>query len=226
MIRKNQGRDVMSFSQEVQKELSSDSNLEMPLNEKRIYVRDAFLYGGIISTPDKTYHLEFTVHDDEKATKLTKILKNFNLHPKKIARGGQFVVYIKEADEIADVLNIMGAHKSLLSLERTRVEKSIRNEINRKVNCETANLNKTIHAAQAQIDAIKIIKQHKGLSYLSPQLEEVALLRLKHESASLSEIGAMLQPPVSKSGINHRMRNICSIAHELESIQNIQGAEK
>ena len=186
------------------------------LDRNRSFVRDSFISGGVISNPDRTYHLEFTL-DEAHTDRLINILeKKFDLHPKKIARRGQFVVYIKEGDEIADVLKIMGAGKSLLEFEDTRVKKSVRNEINRKVNFETANLNKTIDAAQNQIEAIKFIAQKVGLAYLSPPLEEVARLRLANESLSLAEIGALLETPIGKSGVNHRLRKICNIANSIK----------
>jgi len=201
----------MLKSHDIRAELESGKKM----SRDRAFVRSCFLAGGVISNPNRTYHLEFTL-DEAKADKLVEILsEKFGLRPKKIARRGQFVVYIKEGDEIADVLKIMRANKSLLVFESTRVEKSIRNEVNRKVNFETANLNKTVGAALGQIEAIKYISQTMGLSYLSAPLEEVARLRLKHENLSLTEIGALLEPPIGKSGVNHRLRKICKIAENL-----------
>jgi len=199
-------------SQDIREELEAVKRLD----RNRAFVRDCFITGGVISNPDRTYHLEFTLEDTD-ADKLVEILtEKFGLRPKKIARRGQIVVYIKEGDEIADVLKIMGANRALLDFEGTRVEKSIRNDINRRVNFEAANLNKTVGAALGQIEAIEYISQTVGLSDLSPSLEEVARLRLKHENLSLAEIGALLEPPVSKSGVNHRLRKICKIAESLK----------
>jgi len=197
-----------SFTQAIRTEISAEKK---HMDKKRAFVRDCFISGGVISNPHRTYHLEFTL-DENRAEELHQILSNFGLRPKKIARGGQFVVYIKEADEIADVLKIIRADKSLLTLEEMRVEKSIANNVNRKVNFETANINKTVDAAQNQIEAIKFISQTVGLSFLSAPLEEVARLRLENENASLSEIGKLLDLPVGKSGVNHRLRKICKIA--------------
>jgi len=206
---------LKSFSQQIREEIVADKNLNELQDPKRSFVRDAFLYGGVVSNPGRTYHLEFTLPED-KENNLMEILSGFNLSPKRIARKGKLVVYIKEADEIADVLNIIGAHKSMLELENVRIEKSVRNAVNRKVNFETANLNKTVDAAINQIDAIKYITQSFGLSYLSDGLEEIARLRLQHETASLAEIGAMASPPIGKSGVNHRLRKICKIAETLK----------
>jgi len=203
----------MSFSREVKAELLNNNE---SLDDKRIFVKESYIQGGVISNPSRTYHLQFSV-SDKNAEKLVKILNKFNLNPKTTARGGQNIVYIKGAEEIADVLNIMGAHKSLLTFEGMRVEKHIRNSVNRKVNFETANLNKTVNAAQTQIDAIKYISKKSGLSVLTPPLEEVARLRLEHEEATLNEIGQMLNPPIGKSGVNHRLRKICTIAFSMEN---------
>ncbi|MCL1788583.1 MAG: DNA-binding protein WhiA [Defluviitaleaceae bacterium] len=204
-----------SFSQSVHAELLSDDNLEKPLDYDRAFVRECFLFGGIISNPGKTYHVEFTI-PPEKADELLKILSGFHLSPKMIARKGQTVVYIKEAEGIADILNIIGAHKSLLELEEMRVQKNVRNAINRKVNFETANINKTVDAALGQIDAIKYIAQTVGLSHLPKPLKEIAELRLENETLSLTEIGELASPPLGKSGVNHRLRKICKIADNLQ----------
>jgi len=205
----------LSFSQTVRAELISDNTLSQDLEYERAFVRECFLYGGIISNPGKTYHVEFTILE-ENANKLLEILSWFGLNPKKIARKGQSVVYLKEAESIADILNIIGAHKSLLMLENMRVEKYVRNAINRKVNFETANINKTVDAALSQIDAIKFIAQEVGLSYLTKPLKDVAELRLGNETLSLAEIGQLLTPPIGKSGVNHRLRKICKIAEKLK----------
>jgi len=199
-----------SFTQTIKNEITNDK----PMDKKRAFVRDCFVGGGVISNPSKTYHLEFTL-DEKKADKLMEILVFFELRPKKIARGGQSVVYLKDADEIADVLKIIRANKSLLALEEMRVEKAIANNINRKVNFETANLTKTVDAAQSQIEAIKYIKKKTGLSVLSAPLEKVARLRLENENLSLTEIGELI--PISKSGVNHRLRKICKIAENMKA---------
>jgi len=210
----------LSFSQTVMAELISDNTLSQDLEYERAFVRECFIYGGIISNPGKTYHVEFTIAEDD-ANKLMEILSGFDLNPKKIARRGQSVVYLKEAESIADILNIIGAHKSLLMLENMRVEKYVRNAINRKVNFETANINKTVDAALSQIDAIKFIAQEVGLSYLTKPLKDVAELRLGNETLSLTEIGQLLTPPIGKSGVNHRLRKICKIAEKLKEANHV-----
>ena len=200
----------MSFSSEVRRELAALTGG----SSRRQFVRKCFLEGGTITNPVKAYHLAFTL-PPAKAQKLTDILSDFNLHPKTMVKNRQTVVYLKEAEEISDVLKIMKAHISLLNFESKRVEKDLRNALNRQVNCEAANLNKTVTAAQSQIEAIRFIADEVGLGHLSKPLQDVARLRQAHETASLAEIGEMLAPPVGKSGVNHRLRRICEIAEEM-----------
>ena len=201
----------MSFSSRVRKELSDLSGG----SARRVFVRKCFLAGGTITDPVKAYHLAFTLPDD-KAQKLIETLSGFGLHPKTLAKNDQSVVYLKEAEEISDVLKIMKANLSLLEFESKRVEKDLRNNLNRQVNCETANINKTVTAAQSQIDAIQFIAAEAGLESLSKPLQDVARLRQTHDTASLTEIGAMLKPPIGKSGVNHRLRKICEIAEDMK----------
>lgn len=182
---------------------------------KRSYLRTVFLTNGSISDPLKSYHLEFVFSDEEKPLQILELLDFFELSAKIIQRKNNYVLYLKEADNIADLLNIMGAHGSLLAFEGIRVIKDVSNNVNRKVNFETANLNKTIGASVLQIEDINFIKEKKGLSYLSEQLLEVALMRLEYPNATLKEIGEKLTPKISKSGVNHRLRKISDIAEKL-----------
>jgi DNA-binding protein WhiA len=182
---------------------------------KRSYVRGSFLGGGSISNPEKTYHLEFVTNHEEHAINLRDIINSFELSSKIIQRKENFVVYIKEGEQIVDLLNIIGAHQALLKLEDIRVLKDVRNNINRLVNCETANLEKTIEASMRQIEGIKLIKKRMGLSRLPDNLREIAELRLAFPDSTLKEIGEMANPPVGKSGVNHRFRKIEEIAEEL-----------
>ena len=205
-----------SFSQAVYDELVTDENLRKNLEPNRAFVRESFLFGGVISNPGKTYHIEFTLAQD-KAEKLLKILNFYDLSPKMIARRGQFVVYIKEADGVADVLNIIGAHKSLLKLEELRVKKLTGNATNRKTNFETANITRTVSAAVNHVEAIEYIASTKGLAWLPNTLKEVAELRLTHDTLTLTEIGQIANPPIGKSGVNHRMRKICKLADTLRT---------
>jgi len=201
-----------SFTALVRQEISADESV---IDPKRAFVRTCFLIGGAISDPNRSYHLDFVL-DEANMQKLTHTLRGFGIDAKITQRRGVSVIYIKEASEIADILNVMMAHKSLLLFENIRVEKDLRNNLNRKVNFETANLNKTIAAALEQIEAIEFIEQHVGLEQLSESLEKIARLRVQYDSASLEEIGAMLSPPIGKSGVNHRLRKICEIANTIK----------
>ncbi len=182
---------------------------------KRAYIRGAFLGGGSISNPEKTYHLEFVTHDEEYANELSKLINSYKLNSKVIQRKNSFVIYVKEGEQIVDLLNIIGAHNALLELENIRIMKEMRNNVNRIVNCETANLSKTVNAAVRQVESINLIQSEIGLDRLPKNLKEVAKLRLAYPDESLKELGAMLNPPVGKSGVNHRLRRIEKIADEL-----------
>lgn len=185
--------------------------------EKRAYIRGAFLGGGSISNPEKTYHLEFVTHSEEYAHDLSKLINTFGLKSKVIQRKNSFIIYIKEGEQIVDLLNIIGAHSCLLELENIRIMKEMRNNVNRLVNCETANLSKTVNAAVRQVESIKLIQSQIGLKRLPKNLREIAELRLNYPDESLKELGEMLDPPVGKSGVNHRLRKIEKIAEELRS---------
>ena len=182
---------------------------------KRAYIRGAFLGGGSISNPEKTYHLEFVTNSQQHSEELSNLINSFGLNSKIVIRKDSFVIYLKEGEQIVDLLNIMEAHIALLKLEDIRVLKDMRNNINRMVNCETANLGKTINASIRQIENIEYIEETIGLYKLPINLQEVAELRLEHKDASLKELGNMLNPPIGKSGINHRFRRIEEIAERL-----------
>jgi DNA-binding protein WhiA len=182
---------------------------------KRAYLRGAFLSAGSISDPEKSYHLEITTNNRKYAGELSQIMQFFDMRPKDVERKGSYVVYLKESENIVRFLNITGAHGALLELENIRIRKDMRNNINRIVNCETANLEKTVNAAVRQIENIKYIDECIGLNKLSPSLREIAELRLKYSDASLRELGQMLVPPVGKSGVNHRLRKLERIADDL-----------
>lgn len=182
---------------------------------KRAFIRGAFLASGSISDPEKFYHFEIVCTTEDKAVQLKNIIQYFNIDAKIVERKKHFVVYIKEGAGIVDILNVMEAYVALMDLENVRILKEMRNSVNRKVNCETANLKKTVSAAVKQIEDIKFIRDKVGLSVLSDNLEEMARLRLDNPDASLKELGEMLTPAVGKSGVNHRLRKICEIADDL-----------
>jgi len=182
---------------------------------RRAYLRGAFLGGGSVSDPEKTYHLEFVNHSLDHSESLKNLINSFDLNAKVVERKGNYVVYLKEGDQVVDLLNIVGAHNALLDLENVRVYKQMRNDVNRIVNCETANLGKIVDAAIRQIENIQYIKQTVGLGYLPENLAEIAELRVEYQDASLKELGEMLNPTIGKSGVNHRLRKIDEIANRL-----------
>ncbi len=184
---------------------------------KRAFIRGAFLAAGSISAPEKFYHFEIVCSTMEKALQIQNIILYFDIDGKIVERKRHFVVYIKEGSGIVDILNVMEAHIALMNLENVRILKEMRNSVNRKVNCETANLKKTVSAAVKQIEDIKYIQSMAGLSILSENLEEMALIRLENPEASLKELGDMLTPTVGKSGVNHRLRKISEIADDLRN---------
>ena len=202
---------VISLNYRIQQEMIQTEE------EKRAYIRGAFLGGGSISNPEKTYHLEFVTHSEEYAIDLSKLINTFGLNSKVIQRKNSFIIYIKEGEQIVDLLNIIGAHSCLLELENIRIMKEMRNNVNRLVNCETANLSKTVNAAVRQVESIKLIQREIGLKRLPKNLREVAELRLNYPDESLKDLGEMLDPPVGKSGVNHRLRKIEKIAEELRT---------
>ncbi len=182
---------------------------------KRAYIRGAFLSGGSISDPEKTYHLEFVNVHEAHSVQLMQLINHFEMDAKIVERKKYHVVYLKEGTQIVDLLNIMEAHMALMDLENLRIIKEMRNNVNRIVNCETANLNKTVSASVRQIEDIEYIEDHAGLASLPELLEEIAQVRVQYPDASLKELGAMLDPPVGKSGVNHRLRKISMIAEKL-----------
>ena len=181
---------------------------------KRAFIRGAFMAAGSISDPNKSYHFEIKCNSEKKAKQLIELLENYNIDGKMVARKGGYVVYIKEGEGIVDVLNVMEAHVSLMEMENVRILKGS-NYYNRQVNCETANIKKTVATSVRQIDDIDFIIQNKGIDYLPEKLQDIAWVRKENPDASLQELGEMLDPPLGKSGVNHRLRKICQIAQEL-----------
>jgi DNA-binding protein WhiA len=182
---------------------------------KRGFIRGAFLAAGSISDPSKAYHFEIVLPTRSKAVQLREILQAFDVDAKIIQRKKNYVAYVKEGSQIVDVLNVMEAHIALMNLENVRILKEMRNSINRQVNCETANINKTVAAASKQVEDILFIKETIGFGELDEALEEMAILRLEQPEASLKELGELLQTPIGKSGVNHRLRKLSIIADNL-----------
>jgi hypothetical protein len=182
---------------------------------KRAYIRGVFLGCGSISDPEKNYHLEFVNNNENHARDFAKLLTYYGLTARIVNRKNYFVNYIKESEQIVDLLNIIGAYNSLLKIENIRVVKGMRNSVNRIINCETANLTKTVDAAVRQLGSIRRIRDTIGLEKLPAPLQELAQTRLDNPEASLKELGQLLNPPVGKSGVNHRLRKIENIAENL-----------
>ncbi|MGN1180631.1 MAG: DNA-binding protein WhiA [Suilimivivens sp.] len=182
---------------------------------RRAFLRGAFLCVGSMSDPRKGYHLEFVCECESQAKQIQETIHSFEIEAKVVRRKKYYVVYLKEGAGIVDLLNVMGAHISLMNLENLRIEKEMRNSINRQVNCETANITKTVNAASKQIEDIRLIQKHIGLSGLPDNLQKMALVRLAHPESSLQELGGYLDPPVGKSGVNHRLRKLSEIADKI-----------
>lgn len=182
---------------------------------RRAFLRGAFLCAGSVSDPEKGYHLEFVCSKEAKARQLRQVIQGFDIEAKIVLRKKYYVVYIKEGAGIVDLLNVMGAHVALMDLENLRILKEMRNSINRRVNCETANITKTVNAANRQIEDILFLRDHYGLQKLPPALRDMALARLEYPDAPLKELGERLDPPVGKSGVNHRLRKLSELAEKV-----------
>lgn len=191
---------------------------ECPVNEtccKRAYLRGAFLTSGSVTDPSKSYHLEIVCAAEETALDLQNLMAEFEIEAKIVNRKRNYVVYLKEGTAIVDMLNVIGAHQSLMKLENVRVLKEISNTVNRRVNCETANINKTVSAAVKQTKDIEYIRDSIGFDGLADGLKDVALTRLAYPEATLKELGELLETPIGKSGVNHRLRKLSEMAEKL-----------
>lgn len=182
---------------------------------KRAFIRGAFLASGSMSDPNKGYHFEVVCQKENQAEQLKTLMNSFEVDAKVILRKKNYVVYLKEGSHIVDILNVMEAHKSLMDLENVRIVKEMRNSVNRQVNCETANISKTVNAAVRQMEEISYIRAHMGLDQLPDNLKEIALLRMEYPDTPLKELGTYLVPPVGKSGVNHRFRKLSEFAKDL-----------
>ncbi|MCI9345121.1 MAG: DNA-binding protein WhiA [Lachnospiraceae bacterium] len=183
----------------------------------RAWLRGVFLSAGSMSDPQKSYHLEFVCDENAQAVQLREVLSEFQIEARIIGRKKYQVVYLKEGAGIVDLLNVMGAHVSLMELENMRILKEMRNSINRRVNCETANISKTVTAAGRQIEDILLIRDRYGFENLPDNLRQMAEVRLEYPDAALKELGGYLEPVVGKSGVNHRLRRLSEIADRIRS---------
>lgn len=185
-------------------------------NCARAYLRGAFLVCGAVTNPENDYHLEFSVPHYNLSRDLVALLRELDFPAKIATRGGNYVVYIKESERIEDCLTLLGATRASLEVMGVKMVKSIRNDTNRRINFESANIDKTVQAAGAQMDALQKIEQVCGLAALPEDLQAVAKLRLEHPEMSLRDLGASMDPPLSRSGVNHRLQRIIKFAEELE----------
>lgn len=184
---------------------------------QRAFLRGAFLCIGSMSDPQKSYHLEFVCTDEDKARQLQSVIQGFDIEAKIVLRKKYYVVYLKEGSGIVDLLNVCEAPVALMKLENMRIVKEMRNSVNRRVNCETANITKTVNAATRQIEDIEYIRDHYGLENLPETLRQMAEVRLENPDAPLKELGEYLDPPVGKSGVNHRLRKLSELADRIRT---------
>ena len=222
----NIGKDVDALSEEMCnqiKQMIKLSDDEMHIDElvlqqtccKRAFIRGAFLVGGSISDPNKGYHFEIVCSDEAQAKQIAKNMNVFDVNARIVGRNSKYVVYLKEGAQIVEILRVMEAARSVMELENIRVVKEVRGTINRKVNCETANISKTVNTAVRQIEDINLIEEKLGLDTLSLQLQEIARVRLDYPDLPLGALGQYLDPPIGKSGVNHRLKKLAKIAEDL-----------
>lgn len=182
---------------------------------KRAFLRGIFLTSGSMTDPHSGYHLELVAASKAYAMRIREIIGVFGMEAKIVERKKSYVVYMKEGTALANFLNVIGAHRALMEFENVRILKEVRNFVNRQVNCETANIKKTVSAASRQTADIRYIHDTIGFGNLSKNLSQIAGLRLEHPDASLKDLGQMLEPPIGKSGVNHRLRKLSEIAEDL-----------
>ena len=181
-----------------------------------LFLRGAFLACGVVTDPNKSYHLEFSVGDKDKSKELHRIINESGMKVKTSCRKDKHILYSKDSEAIADILTYIGAMLSSMEVMNAKIYKDVRNNVNRAVNCETANIDKTIEAGRKQAAAIEIIENTKGLGFLSEDLRKIAEIRKENIDLSLSDIGKMVDPPISRSGVYHRLKKICEIAEGLK----------
>ncbi len=213
------------YDAEKQEILAKFGDLAGPVNPlllkspccRRAFLRGAYLCIGSMSDPEKSYHLEFVCVRLAQAMQLQEVLADFQIEAKIVRRKKYYVVYVKEGSCIVDLLGVMEAHVSLMNLENLRIVKEMRNSINRRVNCEAANITKTVNAATKQVEDIILIRDTLGLGQLPDNLRQIAEVRLDYPDATLKELGEYLDPPVGKSGVNHRLRKLGEIADKVRA---------
>lgn len=221
VVRRNTGKDNYSYYIYAKGEelLAIRDTIVQAVCCKRAYIRGAFIASGSMSDPSKSYHFEIVCNDENQAEHLKEMMNSFGVDAKIVQRKRTYVVYLKEGSQIVDILNVMEAHVALMELENVRIVKEMRNSVNRKVNCETANINKTVSAAVRQMEDITYIRDQIGFDKLPEGLRDVALTRLAYPEAALKELGQLMASPLGKSGVNHRLRKLSEIAQGLREQQ-------
>lgn len=187
---------------------------------QKAIVKGAFLGAGSITDPNKQYHLEIVFEEKNNADYILNICKGYGVHLKFLELENRVQLYIKDGEEISKFLALLGANKAVLSFEDVRITKEIKNNVNRLVNCETANLNKIVNASVNQVNDIKLIQKLNKFEELPNDLKEIAILRLENPDASLKGLGELLEKPLGKSGVNHRLQRIHEFAEELREGKN------
>ena len=215
----------MSFSSEVKEEIrkkcftfkNRHSKIANGIEAeyRKEYLMAMFLDSGSVSNPEKFYHLEFVCGTKQEAEDLSAIIRSFDIIPKITERKSHYVVYLKDSEAISSMLSILSAHQSMMKFENVRILKEMRENIQRQVNCETANISKTVSASVRQIEDIELIRSKIGLSGLPENLQEIARLRLERPSASLKELSEELSEDIGRSGVSHRLRKLSRIADGL-----------
>lgn len=200
----------MSFAASAKEELKKAPRLK---DAHGRVLREAFLKGGTMSDPAKGYHLEFVCADDADAKEILAAAAAHDVVMRETTRVGRTIVYVKDGEDIVTLLAAMGASKSLMEFENERIVKEMRGSINRRVNCETANIEKTVTAAHRQLEDIRYLERTGALDRLEQTLKDVAEVRLAYPDATLAELGKRLTPPLGKSGVNHRLRRLSEIAN-------------
>ena len=221
VVRRNAGKDNYSYYIYAKGEelMAIRDTIVQAVCCKRAYIRGAFIASGSMSDPSKSYHFEIVCNDMRQAEHLRDMMNSFDVDAKIVQRKRTYVVYLKEGSQIVDILNVMEAHVALMELENVRIMKEMRNSVNRKVNCETANINKTVSAAVRQMEDITYIRDQIGFEKLPEGLRDVALTRLAYPEAALKELGQLMANPLGKSGVNHRLRKLSEIAQQLREQQ-------
>ena len=200
---------------EIDKTFFADDLENINEEEKKAVIRGMFLGAGSINNPEGKYHLEIILSNEENLKDAMELLQSFGFNPKKLVTKNKYSIYSKDGEEISNFLAFIGASKSVMEFENIRVQKEMRGKVNRLVNCEVANLNKTINASIEQIEAINKLKKLGKFNKLDDNLKEIANLRLQNPNMSLIELGKLLKDPVGKSGVNYRLKKIVEIANEI-----------